>query len=138
MSAMRTAPWFVGQVSQPDQCTAILSRSPPGTISEARAGLVDEAAVRSVLTQRLTAVEERLTAACQRAGRPRADVRLVAVTKTVSAAVAALLPQLGALDLGESRPQELVRKAARLPAEVRWHLIGHLQRNKIDAVLPHV
>ena len=45
---------------------------------------------------------------------------------------------MGLLDLGESRPQELRRKAAALPKTVRWHLIGHLQRNKIEATLPLV
>jgi pyridoxal phosphate enzyme (YggS family) len=63
-------------------------------------------------------------------------VSLVAVTKTVSTDVAAVLPDLGVLDLGESRPQELWRKAAVLPSSVRWHLVGHLQRNKIDKTLP--
>ena len=63
---------------------------------------------------------------------------MVAVTKTVPADVAALLPQLGAYDLGENRPQSLWNKAAILPTEVRWHLIGHLQRNKIDRTLPLV
>jgi hypothetical protein len=64
-------------------------------------------------------------------------VTLVAVTKTVSAEIAALLPSLGVLDLGESRPQELWRKAKIVPA-VRWHQVGHLQRNKIEATLPLV
>jgi pyridoxal phosphate enzyme (YggS family) len=89
----------------------------------------------SVLPDRLRAVEDRLAAACRRAGRDRADVRLVAVTKSVSADVAALLPPLGVTDLGESRPQELWRKAAALPADVRWHLVGHLQRNKVERTL---
>jgi hypothetical protein len=62
-------------------------------------------------------------------------VTLVAVTKTVSVDVARLLPELGVLDLGENRPQELWRKAAALPPACRWHLIGHLQRNKIDHTL---
>jgi pyridoxal phosphate enzyme (YggS family) len=97
-----------------------------------------ETEVRSALRERLAAVEERLAAACRRAGRNRADVQLVAVTKTVPAAVAALLPQLGHLDLGESRPQELWRKAAALPTGVRWHLIGHLQRNKVERTVPLV
>jgi pyridoxal phosphate enzyme (YggS family) len=91
---------------------------------------------RETLAGRLAAVEERLRAACRRAGRDRGEVTLVAVTKTVSAAVAALLPGLGVVDLGESRPQELWRKAAALPAAVRWHLIGHLQRNKVERTLP--
>lgn len=88
------------------------------------------------LQERLAAVEARIQGACRRAGRPRGDVTLVAVTKTVSAETAALLPGLGVLDLGESRPQELWHKAALLPATVRWHQIGHLQRNKIDRTLP--
>jgi pyridoxal phosphate enzyme (YggS family) len=96
------------------------------------------AAARTLLADRVRAVDERIAAACRRAGRPRADVTLVAVTKTVWPAVAALLPELGVHDLGESRPQELWRKAAALPAEVRWHQIGHLQRNKIERTLPLV
>lgn len=90
------------------------------------------------LERRLRRIEERLEAACRRAGRTRADVTLVAVTKTVASAVAALLPELGVVDLGESRPQELWHKAATLPGTVRWHLIGHLQRNKIARTLPLV
>lgn len=80
-------------------------------------------------------MEERIAAACARAGRSRTEVTLVAVTKTVGPEVAALLPELGVLDLGESRPQELWKKAAAIPA-ARWHLIGHLQRNKIDKTAP--
>jgi pyridoxal phosphate enzyme (YggS family) len=87
------------------------------------------------LAGRLAAVEGRLRDACARAGRRRSEVTLVAVTKTVPVAVAALLPGLGVLDLGENRPQELWRKAAELPG-VRWHLIGHLQRNKVERTLP--
>src|SRR5262249_4397211 len=89
----------------------------------------------SVLASRLRAVEERLQAACRRAGRARADVTLVAVTKTVPPEVAAELFGLGIADLGESRPQELWRKAAALPS-ARWHPVGHLQRNKVERTLP--
>lgn len=90
---------------------------------------------RERIAENLAAVEERLHAACRRAGRERSEVTLVAVTKTVSAETAELLPGLGVHDLGESRPQELWRKAAVVPL-VRWHLIGHLQRNKIERTLP--
>ena len=65
------------------------------------------------------------------------NVTLVAVTKTVPTEVAALLVELGVLDLGESRPQELWRKSEVI-ANVNWHLIGHLQRNKIERTLPIV
>ncbi len=97
-----------------------------------------EAELRQKLVDRVTAVEERLAAACRRAGRNRADVTLLCVTKSVSPTVAAALYALGQADLGESRPQELWRKAAVLPPGVRWHLIGHLQRNKVEETLPLV
>jgi len=87
------------------------------------------------LRANLAAVEERIGKACARAGRRRAEVTLVAVTKTVDVEAASLLPELGVFDLGENRPQELWRKADALPREIRWHLIGHLQRNKIDRTL---
>ncbi len=88
------------------------------------------------LDERRAAVEQRIAAACARAGRRSPNVTLVAVTKTVSVEVAGVLPELGLLDLGENRPQELWHKAAALPASVRWHLIGHLQRNKVERTLP--
>jgi pyridoxal phosphate enzyme (YggS family) len=81
-------------------------------------------------------VEARQRRACGRAGQQRAVVTLVAVTKMVGPEVAPLLPELGVFDLGENRPQELWRKAALLPPTVRWHLIGHLQRNKVGPTLP--
>jgi pyridoxal phosphate enzyme (YggS family) len=96
-----------------------------------------DAELRTTLQSRLQAVETRIAAACQRVGRARTEVTLVAVTKTVSPRVAGFLPELGCLDLGENRPQELWRKAAALAGlPVRWHMIGHLQRNKIDRTLP--
>jgi len=54
----------------------------------------------------------------------------------VSTEIAGLLPELGVFDLGESRPQELWHKAACLPRAIRWHMIGHLQRNKVVRTLP--
>jgi pyridoxal phosphate enzyme (YggS family) len=93
--------------------------------------------LRAVLSDRLAAVQGRIAAAARRAGRDPAAVTLVAVTKTVSPRVAAAAAELGAADLGENRPQELWKKAAAVPA-ARWHLIGHLQRNKIDRTIPLV
>src|SRR6185295_8595472 len=94
------------------------------------------AEIRSRLKDNLNAVEARIAAACARSNRKREEVTLVAVTKYVSAEIAALLPEFGVKDLGESRPQELWRKAALLPKEVRWHMVGHLQRNKVERTLP--
>jgi PLP dependent protein len=99
----------------------------------------------SRLRAQVAAVEERIAAACRRSGRPRADVTLVAVTKTVSADVAALLPKMGVYNLGENRPQELWRKVKAFTSfsdehreRVHWHMIGHLQRNKIERTVPLV
>jgi pyridoxal phosphate enzyme (YggS family) len=96
------------------------------------------AAVKTFLADRLARLEERIGAACKRAGRPRSAVTLVAVTKYVGPTVATLLTELGVLDLGESRPQEVWHKAEPLPPAVRWHLVGHLQRNKIEKTLRRV
>lgn len=90
------------------------------------------------LRENLTRVSDELAAACARAGRSPDSVRLVAVTKYVRADIAQRLVQMGCLDLGESRPQELVRKATSIEGAVRWHLVGHLQRNKVRLVVPHV
>jgi pyridoxal phosphate enzyme (YggS family) len=94
--------------------------------------------LKTFLADRWNALNARLRAACERSGRPPEDVTLVAVTKTVSAEVATALHELGAVHLGENRPQELWRKAAILPGSVVWHMIGHLQRNKIERTLPLV
>jgi len=94
-------------------------------------------AVADILTANLAQVRERMAVAAQRSGRSPADVRLVAVTKYVSADIARALFAAGCHDLGESRPQELWSKAAALAdLPIRWHFIGHLQRNKITRTLP--
>jgi pyridoxal phosphate enzyme (YggS family) len=84
-------------------------------------------------------VRERIAAACRQAGREPESVRLVAVTKYVAADVTRLVLEAGLADLAESRPQAVWAKAAALataePA-ARWHLIGHLQRNKVRRTLP--
>jgi pyridoxal phosphate enzyme (YggS family) len=64
-------------------------------------------------------------------------VRLVAVSKTRSVEEIAEAYRAGQRDFGESRPQELLQKIGALPRGIRWHFIGHLQRNKVKAVVPH-
>jgi pyridoxal phosphate enzyme (YggS family) len=93
--------------------------------------------LRTVLADRVAGVRSRIADACRRAGRDPGAVTLVAVTQTVSPRVAGLLPGLGVTDLGESRPQSLWAKAEAIPG-IRWHLIGHLQRNKLDKTVPLV
>lgn len=92
--------------------------------------------------ENLAAVRGRIADAASRAGRTADSVRLVAVTKYVPTRLARLLVEAGCHELGESRPQELWSKAAELDAAgaraVRWHLVGHLQRNKVRRTLPIV
>jgi PLP dependent protein len=89
-------------------------------------------------TERLAAVEERIAAAARAAGRSPADVGLIGVTKTHPPATAQLAIDAGLLDLGENRVQELLAKRSRVTGG-RWHLIGHLQRNKAkDVIGQHV
>lgn len=76
--------------------------------------------------------------AAKAAGRGPEEIRVVGVTKYVGHEEAMALVEAGCLDLGESRPQEVWEKASRLPAAVRWHLIGHLQRNKVRRTLPQI
>lgn len=93
--------------------------------------------VRERIAGNVAHVRERIAAAAQRAGRRPDDVTLVAVSKYVGVDEAQALVAAGCRDLGESRPQELWRKADSLGASaIRWHLIGHLQRNKVARTLP--
>ena len=92
----------------------------------------------TLLAENLRRVRERMETACARVGRSGGDVTLVAVTKYAELDWVRALVGLGVTDLGESRPQQLVFRAGQLPPDVRWHLIGHLQRNKVESILPAV
>ncbi|MFN0021181.1 MAG: YggS family pyridoxal phosphate-dependent enzyme [Pirellulaceae bacterium] len=91
------------------------------------------------LSQNLAHVRGQMAAAAVRAGRRPEEVRLVGVTKYVDVETARALFHAGLHDLAESRPQELWKKAEALQdLPIRWHLIGNLQRNKVERTLPHV
>lgn len=66
------------------------------------------------------------------------NTTLIAVSKTKAAADIKELYDLGQRDFGENYVQELVEKAAQLPADIRWHFIGHLQTNKVKLIVPFV
>ena len=89
----------------------------------------------AILEERIAVVRGRIAEACRKSGREPSAVTLVGVTKTATPEVARLAFDLGLTDLGESKPQELWKKAEAVPG-ARWHLIGHLQRNKIDRTVP--
>jgi pyridoxal phosphate enzyme (YggS family) len=91
---------------------------------------------RDRLAANYNAVLARAAEAATRAGRAGESWHLVAVTKTVTAEVAGALAELGARNLGENRVDELLRKREALAGkQVRWHLIGHLQTNKVRKVV---
>lgn len=107
-------------------------------------------AKKSPLAEKLEQVRERITAAAAKAKRDPSEVTLVAVTKSAAPEQIREILQLGVADLGESRVQQLAQRAAQLnefvsrravhgegnfPDKIHWHLIGHLQRNKVKQVL---
>ena len=81
------------------------------------------------------AIEEKVEKACLRAGRKREDVTLIAVSKTKPVSMIHELLPLGVRDFGENKVQELTEKEELLPKDIRWHMIGHLQRNKVKYVV---
>ena len=94
---------------------------------------------QAILADNVSRVQANIAAASVRSGRSEESVKLIAVTKYVDVECCEMLAELGVHDLGESRPQELWRKAAETSLDqhnVRWHFIGHLQRNKARRTAP--
>ncbi len=90
------------------------------------------------IKKNLAIVRERIAESENRAGRPAGSVRLIGVTKYVDLDATRELAMLGCLDLAESRQQKLWSKADSLvDLPIRWHLIGHLQRNKVAKTLEY-
>ncbi|MFG2832197.1 YggS family pyridoxal phosphate-dependent enzyme [Streptomyces sp. NPDC048434] len=90
---------------------------------------------KTQLAENLARVEERISAACAKAGRPRDEVTLIVVTKTYPASDVRLLAELGVRQVAENRDQEAAPKAAEcadLP--LTWHFVGQLQTNKVRSV----
>ena len=88
-----------------------------------------------MVVENLAKVEKNICAACERAGRRREEVTLIAVSKTKPVSMIEELLPGGTLDFGENKVQELCEKYEQLPKNIRWHLIGHLQRNKVKYVV---
>ena len=95
----------------------------------------------TALAARLADVRARIATACERAGRDPGEVTLVGVSKTQPPEAVRDALAAGLLDLGENRAQDLleqVEAASTAGLAPRWHFIGHLQRNKVRDVLPHI
>ncbi|MCA9070051.1 MAG: YggS family pyridoxal phosphate-dependent enzyme [Planctomycetaceae bacterium] len=92
------------------------------------------------LAANLSDVQARIAGACARGGRDPDSVQLIAITKYAEWSWVEALMELGITQLGESRPQQLMERydLLREKPEIEWHLIGHLQRNKVRPMLPRV
>lgn len=88
-----------------------------------------------MVIENLKTVEEKIAAACARADRSRDEVTLIAVSKTKPESMVEEAYSAGQRDFGENKVQEICRKIEVLPADIRWHMIGHLQRNKVRQVI---
>ena len=87
-----------------------------------------------MIKDNIAAVRERIDAAAKRAGRDPEEIKLIAVSKTMPVEMLKEAYEAGQRDFGENRVQELVPKMEELPADIRWHLIGQLQKSKVKYI----
>ena len=83
-------------------------------------------------------VNAKIEAACQRSGRKREDVLLLAVSKTIDVPRIKEAVACGLTELGENKVQEIMDKYEPMGSGVKWHLIGHLQTNKVKYIIDKV
>lgn len=91
-----------------------------------------------MLKDNLKNVDEKITKACERSSRNREDVTLIAVSKTKPIETLQEAYDLGVRVFGENKVQELTEKYDALPKDIHWHMIGHLQRNKVKYIIDKV
>lgn len=91
-----------------------------------------------MLKKNLANVEKNIEQACKNAGRSRDEVTLIAVSKTKPVEMLQEIYDENIRDFGENKVQELCSKMGQLPSDIRWHMIGHLQRNKVKYIVGKV
>lgn len=91
-----------------------------------------------MVSENFRTVQEAISASCHKAGRDSTDVTLIAVSKTKPVSMLREAYALGCRDFGENKVQELLDKYEELPKDIRWHMIGHLQRNKVKYIIDKV
>lgn len=91
-----------------------------------------------MLAENLKQVEENIKAACQKSGRKREEVTLVAVSKTKPVSMLREIYDCGIREFGENKVQEICEKREEMPKDTKWHMIGHLQRNKVKYIIEDV
>lgn len=90
------------------------------------------------IQQNIIDIEQRITAAAQKSGRKREDILLLAVSKTIDVPRIKQAVDCGLKELGENRVQEILEKYDAMGEDVYWHLIGHLQTNKVKYIIDKV
>lgn len=88
-----------------------------------------------MVKEQLREVQNRVKEACLRAGRDPKEVTLIAVSKTKPVGMIQEAYEEGVRDFGENKVQEIIEKKAAMENDIRWHMIGHLQRNKVKQVI---
>ncbi len=91
-----------------------------------------------MIKDNLDLVEQNIKEACVRSGRERSAVKLIAVSKTKPVSLLQEAYDCGCRDFGENHVQEIVEKYDKLPKDIRWHMIGHLQTNKVKYIIDKV
>ena len=91
-----------------------------------------------MVKENLSIVEQNIQKACARSGRDRSEVQLIAVSKTKPVEMLKEAYDCQIRDFGENKPQEIREKFPQLPEDIRWHMIGPLQRNKIKYIIDKV
>lgn len=91
-----------------------------------------------MIKENLSRIEEKLQESCVKAGRNREDITLINVSKTKPVELLLEAYACGTRDFGENKVQEILDKYDKLPNDVRWHMIGHLQRNKVKYIVDKV
>ena len=90
------------------------------------------------IKENIAEVEKKVAAACERSGRKREDVLLLAVSKTIDVDRIKEAVDCGLTSLGENKVQEIMDKYDAMGPDVKWHLIGHLQTNKVKYIIDKV
>lgn len=93
---------------------------------------------QSVLKVNYEYVLEKVNKACERSGRDSSNVTLIAVSKTKPVEMLQEVYDCGCRDFGENKVQEIMDKYDKLPTDIRWHMIGHLQTNKVKYIVDKV
>ena len=83
-------------------------------------------------------INQKIAEACKRAGRDTSEVSLITVSKTKPLEQLKEAYAAGSRDFGENKVQEMLDKIPQMPSDVRWHMIGHLQRNKVKYIVDKV